>query len=207
MYHFDSLLRQFWAANFIRDIRLTVRRHPPRENPLSALGDLLKGRCLDHNLTSLTLSNLHGRSGFNMMLLLLGFSQLKPLLACCNLDCLFINSGYSLEDFDNGAIKEIATAWPNLQRLKLTSYPRHWGMGCNILCLQYLAHWCPSLEIVGISVLPVKCCKIKSAAHANVAQRSLKILIDIDFNKTVVETPLAGLLRWMDNLWGPSKYI
>lgn len=80
------------------------------------------------------------------------FSAIAPLLSCSKLEWLTINAGYHLSDFNDSALRAMAAAWPQLEILQLTSYPKDTKpMLCTVKCLRYFARSCQQLAQLEIS--------------------------------------------------------
>lgn len=136
-------------TNFSLDWSNGGRYTSPPELPLNGLRSLLSGSA--HCLTTFHFAGSYHSSQVWSAWRSLTFREIRPLLLCKGLQSLHIDAGYMLENFDNSALKAMAAAWPQLQSLKLISFPIRMPMPCTIHCLKYMARFCPDLQSLSIS--------------------------------------------------------
>ncbi|KAJ7133092.1 hypothetical protein C8R44DRAFT_549147, partial [Mycena epipterygia] len=104
----------------------------------------------------------------------LDISTLRTLFCFGNLTSVVIRSPLGF-DLDDGAVLELARAWPRLESLHLKSHveqPRNPTLGC----LQSFAEHCPSLRLLGITLDARQVPAPDHSSATRIIQRSLAIL-------------------------------
>ena len=82
---------------------------------------------------------------------LLDAHDLEPLLKVTHMESIFIETKCSIANFDDELLKAMATSWPNLRHLCLTTRCRRsFPSRCTLRGILYLGQHCPNLTFLRI---------------------------------------------------------
>ncbi|KZP26123.1 hypothetical protein FIBSPDRAFT_928834 [Athelia psychrophila] len=193
----------------VQEFKAVIMHGDPERLPSDGLSNTLHnlaGGFYTHSLTSFTLTFIGPFSTTSAVAPPLGLRDFQPILSCGRLEVFSLRLNHSMSDFDDAASAAMASAWPRLRGLVVTSFPKgHPPTMCTLRTLSYLARGCPDLEAVTITFSPSTAPYHIQSADGNAVHLNLTLLNISD--SLLPWDSATGVASFLSNLFPQIKHI